>query len=132
MDRRLSVVALAIVVCGACESVPTGPSLAAVSVTGLSTKATAPPPPATADPTVCCCHAVANVTNNNAVPVHVTVTIAAIDRENKQLGRVPAFVRDLQPGSTRPIEASGFIFPCATIARLDYELNVSSLGRSLR
>jgi hypothetical protein len=109
----------------ACETVPTGPSLTGVSFTALAKKATI------GDPSVCCCHATGTITNNNSVPVHVTITIAAIDKQNLQLGRVPAFIRDLQPGSTRAVEASGFVFPCSTIDRLDYELNVNSLGISL-
>jgi hypothetical protein len=127
--RQLSLLLLmasALGALAACETVPTGPSLTGVSFTALARKATI------GDPNVCCCHATGNVTNNNSVPVHVTIAIAAIDRQNLELGRVPAFIRDLQPGSTRSVEAAGFVFPCATIDRLDYELTVNSLGISLR
>jgi hypothetical protein len=126
-SRRLSLLVFCVCTLGclvACETVPAGPSLTGVSFTALAKKATI------GDPTVCCCHATGNITNNNSVPVHVTITIAALDSRNVQLGRAPAFIRDLQPGSTRAVEASGFVFPCVTIARFDYELNVSSLGMS--
>lgn len=115
----------------ACDSVPIGPSLSNVTFTPaidspsgweLAQKATI------ADPTVCCCHVTGNVTNRNTVPLHVTITFAAMNHGGQQLGRIVYFAQDLQAGATRSIEASGFLIPCASIDHVNYELNVSSVG----
>jgi hypothetical protein len=115
----------------ACESVSVGPSLSQVTFSPaidtpggwrLAQKATI------TDPTVCCCHVTGNVTNHNSVPLHVTITFAAMDTHSLQLGRTVQFVPDLQPGATQSVEVSGFLLSCASIDHVNYQLNVSSVG----
>ncbi len=118
-----------------CGSVPTGPSLSAVKLTDLKRVGTVNRT-ATSDGdfTVCCCHAKGTLSNGNSVPVHVTITIAAMSDQAQQLGRTVDFAQDLQPGTSVGIEAVGFLMPCATIngnPPFQYQLDVSSLGRSV-
>ncbi len=130
----LAVTLLPLLLAG-CGSVPTGPSLNAVKLTDLRRVATVNrSPQSNGDFTVCCCHAAGSLSNGNSVPVHVTLTIAAMDSSGAQLGRTVDFAQDLQPGTTVGIEAVGFLMPCNTIngnPPFTYQLDVSSLGRSI-
>jgi hypothetical protein len=129
-----------------CESVPTGPSLSKVTFTPAietvagwraSQRPTVLNRAQTAlDPTVCCCHVTGTLTNNNTVPVHILVTFAAMTAQNTGAGvgageappQILYFQRDLQPGESQRIEASGFLLPCASIDHVNYQVNVSSVG----
>jgi hypothetical protein len=114
--RRWALAGLAtfIGVCGlvaaACEDSPTGPSLTNVTVQNLSLAST------TGNPGLCCCRVVGSARNANTVPVHVTIKFEAHDQPNSEpLSTILFFIKDLQPGATAPIDAPGFIFPCATL-----------------
>ena len=68
----------------------------------------------------CCCLVVGDVTNNSAVAVHVTVQVEAFATgEPEPLGTAVDFVEDLQPGESRRLAASGLLFPCDDIDRLE-------------
>jgi hypothetical protein len=130
-----------------CETVPAGPSLSNVTFTPSIQTATgwkASQKPTVLDvnmkaldPTVCCCHVTGTITNGNSVPVHVILTFAAMTAQNTGVGAVPGatappqivyFEKDLPAGASDTIEAPGFLFPCAAIDHVDYQLNVSSVG----
>ncbi len=136
--RLLAVLLLPLVV-AACGAVPTGPSLSAVKLTNLRKVATVNRTATSiGDTSVCCCHAAADLTNGNSVPVHVTLTFVAMGKGGPLGGVTPlttvAFEQDMQPNTTVPIEAKGFLVPCDQIdgnPPFTYQLDVSSLGRSI-
>jgi hypothetical protein len=96
----------------ACEDAPTGPSLSNVSLQGLALNST------TGNPGLCCCRVVGTARNGNSVPVHVTIKFDAANPSSptEPLSTILFFIKDLQPGASAPIDASGFIFPCATLS----------------
>jgi hypothetical protein len=116
--------------------VPTGPSLAAVTFTPaietaagwrVRQKPTVIGLNGAPDPNVCCCHVTGTVSNGNTVPTHVVISFAAMNAGNTEIGRVAYFARDLQPGTSAPVDAPGFVFPCAEIAHVRYELKVTAV-----
>jgi hypothetical protein len=96
----------------ACEDSPTGPSLTNVTLQNLALTST------TGNPGLCCCRVVGTARNGNSVPVHVTIKFDAANPNSttEPLSTILFFIKDLQPGASAPIDASGFIFPCATLS----------------
>jgi len=147
---RLALAAIALTIVS-CETVPTGPSLANVTLSGpngaaIQTRAgwlasqlptvLAAGSATARDPTVCCCHIRAVVTNGNSVPVHVVMQFAAMDASKTELARIVNFAEDLLPGASYQIPddgpgAAGFLLPCAAIDHVDYQLDVKALNPPL-
>jgi hypothetical protein len=106
-----------------CQGMPAGPSLSNLLVTNLSWKST------TSDVNLCCCRVNGKVTNNNTVPVHVSIKF-------KGYGAIPTdpvatteyFIENLRPSATQNIDAAGFIVPCSAITSLKYEVEVKGLA----
>jgi hypothetical protein len=122
---RLTIPALACVaaLAAGCESLPAGPSLANVTVTGIGLRST------TGDPALCCCRAIGTVTNRNREPVHVSLKIAGYDgRSTDPLSTVFYFIKDLDPGASHAVDAPGFIVPCAAIADVKFEVDVKGIA----
>ena len=105
----------------ACRGLPAGPSLSNVAVGSLTLQ------PTIGNPSLCCCRVVGSVANNNAVPVHATFKFDALDTRGESMARILYFVADLQPGTERPIDAHGFIFPCSAINQLTTEVDVKGI-----
>ncbi len=106
----------------ACARTPVGPSLAGVTLQNVTLQPTA------GDRTLCCCHAVGTARNTNAVPVHVTITFAAYDgRQSEPLSRILYFIKDLEPGGSHAVDAPGFLYPCAVIRDLKWEIDVKGV-----
>jgi hypothetical protein len=57
------------------------------------------------------------VTNNNTVPVHVTIKFDAFQTQTSPDPFASAiyFIEDLQPRATHAVDASGFLIPCNAI-----------------
>ena len=119
--RSLAALTLAALV-SSCNEVPTGPSLANISVGPLSLASTA------GDNNVCCCRVVGTVKNLNQVPVSATFTFTAFDADRtRPISKVLFFINDFRAGTERPIDAHGFVYPCAIIKDLATELDVRGL-----
>ena len=108
------------VVSSGCRDLPAGPSLADVSL-NYSTRGT------TADTGACCCRVVGTATNRTSEPLHVTIKFSAKDSQNAEISRVLYFIKDFQKGASHQIDASGFVFPCASISRVDAEVEVRGI-----
>jgi hypothetical protein len=68
----------------------------------------------------CCCLVVGDVVNESVVAVHVTVQVEAFAAgETEPLGTAVDFVDDLQPNEVRRIAASGLLFPCDDVDRIE-------------
>ena len=122
--RPLSLAAVLIViaiVAAACRGLPAGPSLSDVTVGSLSLE------PTIGNPGLCCCRVVGTVANNNDVSVHATLKIDALDGQGESLARILYFVPDLEPRTSRAVDAHGFIFPCAAIQQLKTEVDVKGI-----
>lgn len=115
-------IALAGLLSAGCNATPVGPSLADVVV---SSPATAP---SGSNRALCCCRVVGTATNQNTVPVHVTLTYKAFDglREDP-LATLIYFIKDFQPGATHDIDASGFLYPCNAIQAVRMEVEVRGI-----
>ena len=88
-----AVVLVLIVLLGGCNGLPTGPSLANISVGPLALEPTA------GDPAVCCCRVTGKARNLNAVPVHATFKFSAFDGERQQpISRIVFFIGDFKVG----------------------------------
>lgn len=114
----LSVVAFA---GAACRGLPAGPSLSNVTVGTLTLQ------PTIGNPGLCCCRVVGTVANNNEVPVHATLKFDALDDRGESMARILFFVADLEPRTTRSVDAHGFIFPCAAVKQLKTEVDVKGI-----
>lgn len=122
--RLYSVVAVAIVGAvslAACRGLPAGPSLSNVTVGSLTLE------PTIGNPGLCCCRVVGTVANNNEVPIHATLKIDALDAQGESMARILYFVPDLEPRTSRAVDAHGFIFPCASIRQLKTEVDVKGI-----
>lgn len=106
----------------ACTKGPTGPSLAGVSVTGVTPENLKP----TADSRAsCCCRATGRAVNQNTVPVHVSIKIAGYDAQGADpLSTIFYFIPEMQPNASHDIDASGFVLPCDAIKQLKIEVDV--------
>jgi hypothetical protein len=105
-----------------CTKGPTGPSLSAVSVTGITPENLKPTAGSAA---TCCCRATGRATNQNSVPVHVSLKIAGYDSAGTDpLSTVFYFIPELQPNASHDIDASGFVVPCDAIKQLKIEVDV--------
>lgn len=95
-----------------CEGTPDGPSLADVPLTNVGLR-----PTLANDPTACCCHVTGLVTNNNSVPVHVTIKFAAFRSQTSPdpFASTVYFIEDLQPGGRHNVDSAGFLIPCNAI-----------------
>jgi hypothetical protein len=110
----------------ACRQPPTGPSLADVTVENIALR------PTTGNAGLCCCRIAANVINQNTVPVHVTLKFWAFGEgssldEDDAISAIFHFVPDLEPSTSRPIDAAGFIFPCSAIRQVKTEVDVKGI-----
>ncbi len=125
--RSAFVVAVAVILgapwLASCRGLPTGPSLSNVVVRNVALKAT------TGNTALCCCRVTASAENNNRVPVHVTIKFSALDGVKADpIATILYFVPDLEPGSTRAVDAAGFIFPCNAIRDLKTEVDVKGIA----
>ena len=111
---------VAAVLSSSCRGIPTGPDLKNLTV-NYSTSAT------TADTSACCCRVVGTAINRNTEAVHVTIKFTALDAQNAEISRTLYFIKDFQRGATHQIDAAGFVFPCASIARVTAEVEVRGL-----
>lgn len=111
----------AFLVTAGCEGLPTGPSLAGVVVTNLRTQSTI------GDANLCCCHILGTARNNNAVPLHATLKFATLDAGGQEISRVVYFIENFQPGASHQIDAGGFLFECARVRDIKYEVSVRGL-----
>jgi hypothetical protein len=106
-----------------CSVPPTGPSLSNVSVSNLQLK-----PTIEGRTDLCCCRVVGEVGNQNQVPVHVTLKFSAFRTGGSDpLSAIIYFVPDLAPGSTRPIDAAGFVYSCSNIDELRTEVDLRGI-----
>lgn len=105
----------------ACRGLPPGPSLSNVTVGSLTLE------PTIGNPGLCCCRVVGSVANNNDVSVHATFKFDALDDRGESLARILYFVADLEPQTSRPIDAHGFIFPCSAVTQLKTEVDVKGI-----
>jgi hypothetical protein len=105
-----------------CNSSIVGPSLLDVTVSAPVTV------PSGTNRALCCCRVTGTAVNNNAVPVHVTLKYKAFDglREDP-LATVIYFIKDLQPGATHAIDASGVLYPCNEVQSVQMEVNVRGI-----
>jgi len=107
----------------ACARTPVGPSLAGVTLQNVALQ------PTLGDRNLCCCHVVGTVRNANSVSVHVTITFAAYDGQKAEpLSRILYFIKDLEPGQAHSVDASGFLYPCAVIKDLKWEIDVKGIA----
>jgi hypothetical protein len=115
---------VAAVVMIGCSVPPTGPSLSNVTVSNLQLKSTID-----GRNDLCCCRVVGSVSNQNQVTVHVTLKFSAFRSGGSEpLSSLIYFVPDLSPGSTAPIEASGFLFSCSNIDELKTEVDLRGIA----
>jgi hypothetical protein len=106
-----------------CDKTPVGPSLGAATLSGIALRSTI------GDPTVCCCHVVGTAKNNNSVAVDLTITFAAFDGKNPApLATIEYFIKNLQPGASQAIDASGFLLPCSVINNVKSEVTASGIA----
>lgn len=98
-----------------CSGFETGPSLPVdVQIQSLR--------PTTGDAARCCCHVTGTVQNQGSVPVHVTIKFGAFRAaEAESFARILYFIRDMQPNESQAFEASGFVYPCADIDRVEID-----------
>ena len=62
------------------------------------------------------------------MPVQATLTITAFDADRvRPISKVLFFVNDFRPGTERPIDAHGFIFPCTIIKDLATEVDIRGM-----
>ena len=110
---------VALVGLSSCHGLPTGPSLANIVVGPLSLE------PTVGDRALCCCRVVGTARNLNSVPVHATFKFTAFDGQNVQpISKILFFISDFRPGTDRPIDTHGFIYPCNNIKELKTELDI--------
>lgn len=119
---RLAVIIIGLAATSGCEGLPAGPSLADVVVSNLRTQ------PTIGDANLCCCHVIGTARNNNAVPLHATLKFAAIDANQREISRVVYFIENFQPGASHQIDAGGFLFECARVRNIKYEVSVRGLA----
>ena len=107
----------------ACGGTPAGPSISNVVLRNVALQPTAD------NPNLCCCHVTGTAENGTSVPVHMTIKFSALDGvRDEPIATIVAFVSDLEPRSTRAIDAPGFIVPCAAIKDLTTEVDVSGIA----
>ncbi len=107
----------------ACGGTPTGPSISNVVLRNIALQ------PTTGNPNLCCCHVSGTAENGNTVPVHVTIKFSALDGvRDEPIATVLAFVSDLEPRTSRAIDAAGLIVPCSAIKELTTEVDVSGIA----
>jgi hypothetical protein len=112
---------LSVIVIGGCEDSPTGPSLSAVTVNDVGLR------PTTDNAELCCCRVTGKSVNQNTVPVHVTITFAALDDREDELSRIRYFIEDFQPSATHRIDAAGFLLPCSAIDDVGMTIDVRGI-----
>lgn len=118
----LALVLMALVLsAAACRGLPAGPSLSNVTVGALTLE------PTIGNPGLCCCRVVGTVANNNEVSIHATLKIDALDDRGESMARILFFVPDLEPRTSRAVDAHGFIFPCSAIRQLKTEVDVKGI-----
>ena len=127
MQKRLRILqtglVLALVIAAAsCRGLPTGPSLSNIVVGPLSLQPTA------GDTGLCCCRVVGTVRNLNNVPVHATFKFSAFDDRVQPISTILYFVADFRPGTERPIDAHGLLYPCNIVKDLSTELDIRGLA----
>lgn len=118
---QLVIVLAGLALTSGCEGLPAGPSLSDVAVSNLRTQSTI------GDTSLCCCHVLGTARNNNGVAVHATLKFAAIDASQQEISRVVYFIENFQPGASHQIDAGGFLFECARVRNIKYEVSVRGL-----
>jgi hypothetical protein len=118
----MALLGVAAFVGAACRGLPAGPSLSNVTVGSLTLE------PTIGNPGLCCCRVVGSVANNNDVAVHATFKFDALDDRGESMARILYFVADFEPGTSRPIDAHGFIFPCSAVRQLKTEVDVKGIA----
>jgi hypothetical protein len=126
MRRYISVIAL-LGILGAtlasCRGLPDGPSLSNIVVANITLGST------TGNTALCCCRVSATATNNNKVPVHLTIKYSALDGiDQDPIATILQFVPDLRPGASRAVEAAGLIVPCDAVRDLRTEVDVRGVA----
>ena len=122
VSARIGVFGFLITVMASCSHVDTGPSLYNAVLRNVTLSST------TGNPALCCCHVVGTAENDNTVPVHLTIMVAAFDSHNNSLETILQFVPDLQPGASTPFDAAGFVIPCNSISSIRTQVNVSGVA----
>ena len=119
----VTILFLSAMLLASCRGLPAGPSLSAITVSGLTTAPTA------SNPDLCCCRILGTATNNNTASVHVSITISAFDNGEvpKPLASLFYIIQDLQPNTSQTIDAAGFAFPCSLIKRLEADVHVTGI-----
>jgi hypothetical protein len=105
-----------------CRGLPNGPTLSDVALNDINLN------PTIGNPDLCCCRVVGTATNNNTAAVHVSITFSSFDANSKQISSIFFFIQDLQPNTTAPIDAPGFVYPCSNIKRLETSVHVSGIA----
>jgi len=119
---RVAILALAATVAvGGCQALPTGPSLTAFELAGISGR------PTIGDRLLCCCHVSGTATNRTTVPIHATIQFSGFDARDQEISKILYFMQDMAPGQSRQIDAPGFIVPCAAISRFSWEIKVRGI-----
>jgi hypothetical protein len=120
--RSLILLTLASVTWWSCEPLIVGPSLSDVVIDNIG-KA----PTVASNPGLCCCRVTGTVRNRNAVPLYLTITFSAFAVDGRKLSSSIYFIPDIAPGSSLPIDAPGFLFPCDGIGRFTWEVKARGL-----
>jgi hypothetical protein len=118
---QLAIILGALAAATGCEGLPAGPSLNDVVISNLRTQSTI------GDNNLCCCHVLGTARNNNGVALHATLKFAVLDANQEEISRVIYFIENFQPGASHQIEAGGFIFECARVRSIKYEVSVRGL-----
>ena len=118
---QFGIILIGLALSSGCEGLPAGPSLADVAVTNLRTQ------PTIGDNNLCCCHVLGTARNNNAVALHATLKLAAVGANQQEISRVVYFIENFQPGASHQIDAGGFLFECARVRNIKYEVSVRGL-----
>lgn len=119
---RFAVIVVGLAATSGCEGLPAGPSLANVTVSNLRTQ------PTIGDANLCCCHVVGTARNNNGVALHATLKFALLDANQQEISRVVYFIENFQPAASHQIDAGGFLFECARVSSIKYEVSVRGLA----
>jgi len=105
-----------------CRSHETGPALS-ISVEGENLVPTQDVANAAA---VCCCRVRGSVRNTSSIPVHVNIFFDARGASGS-LGAALDWVRNIDPGATKPYEAVGIVAACADVTSLTAQHSITGI-----
>jgi len=123
VGRVMLLVTLALVAVS-CQGTPTGPSLANMTISGLTWQ---PTMAVSGAAEVCCCHLRGQTTNQNTVSVHATLTIRTY-KQQVELPSVVYIMKDIPAGGVRAFDIAGFVVPCNEITGWNYSLEVKGIA----